>query len=501
MKSKFFGVVVLFLLVLSPLVSFSADSLELNLVYVAKMNDIEKDENGAGGLAELGTLVKTLKNGRHTLYFNGGDFLAPSTMSSFDKGTHMVDILNSVPPDAMAVSKREFSYKEDELVLRIGEAAFPFVSSNIVDPLTGHNLEGVLDYHCFDIGNYKICVYSLIDPDVIESYLPDRIRVVNSFEHAASTADKIRKKEGADLILLMTGYDMPGLDKLLRSGRVDVVMLNSSAEDSYAKTDGRLMIRSGTGKGKAVVADIRISGKGKAMKVTQDAKVVNLADYAPAPEIALKAHYYLSRLSKIMDVEVGKTATMLDTRKEAVRTEENAFANMVSDALRVYYDSDISLVNGGTIRGLKIYPAGSSLTRRDIQGELPFRNNGCVISVSGGQLRQALENGFSKLEDRKGRFPHFSGMKVSYCPQNKAGSRVKSVSVNGQPLDESKMYSLATIDYLLEGGDGYAMFKGAKKIKSKKTNMLLWEIVKWYIEDKKVISPSVEGRLITDCRN
>ena len=41
--------------------------------------------------------------------------------------------------------------------------------------------------------------------------------------------------------------------------------------------------------------------------------------------------------------------------------------------------------------------------------------------------------------------------------------RVRNVMVGGEPLDPEKTYTLASHDYqLLDNGDGYTMYKGAK---------------------------------------
>ena len=82
-----------------------------------------KQKPGTGGLAELGTAVRQFRNKEeHFLFLHGGDSLAPSIMSSFDQGTHMIDILNSILPEVMAIDEREFAHSEDELIMRISEA-------------------------------------------------------------------------------------------------------------------------------------------------------------------------------------------------------------------------------------------------------------------------------------------------------------------------------------------------------------------------------------------
>jgi 2',3'-cyclic-nucleotide 2'-phosphodiesterase (5'-nucleotidase family) len=84
------------------------------------------------------------------------------------------------------------------------------------------------------------------------------------------------------------------------------------------------------------------------------------------------------------------------------------------------------------------------------------------LDVTGEILSAALENGLSQVERTAGRFPQVSGLRYVFDPKRPAGSRLVSVSVGGQPLDPRRGYTLATFDFLLEGGDGYTMLKGGK---------------------------------------
>ena len=130
---------------------------------------------------------------------------------------------------------------------------------------------------------------------------------------------------------------------------------------------------------------------------------------------------------------------------------------MVADALRHAVGADVALTNGGGIRGDKTYTSGSKLTRRDILSEMPFGNRTVVSSISGKTLLAALEHGLSQGDKPAGRFPQISGFKVIANRAAPGGQRIQSVEVNGQPLDETKTYKLATNDFLLKGGDGYTM--------------------------------------------
>ena len=124
----------------SLLLASACQSKQLTVLYAAELPLINNPPHGS--YANLASLVKQTRDTQQpSLFLFGGGSLAPSMLSSFDRGAHIIDILNTIEPDAMGIAKREFSYFEDELTLRAYEAAFPLVLSNVTDPLTGRELE------------------------------------------------------------------------------------------------------------------------------------------------------------------------------------------------------------------------------------------------------------------------------------------------------------------------------------------------------------------------
>lgn len=471
---------------------------EVNIIYVSKMLEIDPNEENVGGLAELHSLVtNTRQSKKYTLFLHGGDFLGGSLMSSFDKGTHMIDILNIMEPDAVALNEREFAFKEDELSMRIQESAFPFVNSNITDPLTGEGFESVEDSMCYELGDLDICVFGILDPMVVENYPPDRIAVNSSIELIKNRSNVLRMN-GADVVILMASHAQDELVQLLKEAAVDLVFYSSSSEDVVIPVGTRLLLKQGTDKGKAIT--VKISG-GINLNPKFDAEVVSLNSYAPDPNLAKKIDYYISKLDSIMGATIGKTSTDITSKRLLVRTEETAIGNLIADALRDYYKADVALVNGGSIRGNTSYPAGTDLIRKDIQRELPFEPKSILFSASGQEILDALENGLSLVESIKGRFLQVSGLKLTWCAGAAVGSRLHSVSINGKPIEAQRKYTVASSEYLYEGGDGYSMFMDNELIRGKKERLVMWELVRAYIEEMGEISPKVEGRIKRECNS
>jgi 5'-nucleotidase/UDP-sugar diphosphatase len=176
-----------------------------------------------GGYAHLKSLLTSLRaQDEHVIFLHGGDALSPGILSTIDKGAHMISILNDLIPNAMSVSKSDLAHQEDVLSLRTFEAAFPITNCNIYDPLTQGQLEGIYPHLLLNIG-----LLSVIDPEVISDYLPKRITTKNINEAVIENAKLLREK-GADIVVLMAGFDIDTFNKDLTTPPVDIVLLTQT---------------------------------------------------------------------------------------------------------------------------------------------------------------------------------------------------------------------------------------------------------------------------------
>jgi 2',3'-cyclic-nucleotide 2'-phosphodiesterase (5'-nucleotidase family) len=225
-------------------------------------------------------------------------------------------------------------------------------------------------------------------------------------------------------------------------------------------------------------------------------RVIDTATVTPDPEVAAVVAGYEAQLSQALDRPIGTTAVELDSRTMVVRTREAAIGALIADAMRDSTDAQAAVTNGGGIRGGRIYAPGTAITRRDILAELPFDNRVVAIDISGATLRLAIENGLSLLPNPAGRFPQVSGLAIEADPHRPPGSRVLSMKVDGEPLEEHRIYRVATNDYMLRGGDGYTMFRDAPEVLSATDAPLVSTDVMSYIERIRTIRTEVGDRLV-----
>jgi 2',3'-cyclic-nucleotide 2'-phosphodiesterase (5'-nucleotidase family) len=172
--------------------------------------------------------------------------------------------------------------------------------------------------------------------------------------------------------------------------------------------------------------------------------------------------------------------------------------NLIADAIRTATGADIAITNGGSIRGNRSYPAGHVISRRDILGELPFGNRTVLVEITGRDLKDAVENGVSDIDNRGGRFPHVSGLAVTIDTRKPAGSRVVRLEHNGKPVDPTAKYKVASNDFLLSGGDGYVTLGRGRTLIGKTDGRLLADIVMSHIRTLGTVETKVEGRVVLE---
>ena len=139
--------------------------------------------------------------------------------------------------------------------------------------------------------------------------------------------------------------------------------------------------------------------------------------------------------------------------QSGLRDGETPLGNFVADVIRWTGDADIGLINSGGIRAAM--PAGE-VTVADVHTVLPFDNKVVVVEMEGWQVRQLLDRVARRIG--KGGFLQVSGVKFVISRDRASYIRVGEKE---DALNADRVYRVATVDYLAEGGDGYTNFEKA----------------------------------------
>jgi 2',3'-cyclic-nucleotide 2'-phosphodiesterase (5'-nucleotidase family) len=164
------------------------------------------------------------------------------------------------------------------------------------------------------------------------------------------------------------------------------------------------------------------------------------------PEVAALLMDVQPQMAHLKEV-VGHNARFMDNP----RTEcDLPIGNFVADALRskaaAYFNQPVafSLINYG---GIRIPMQPGAVTLDDIESMFPFKNYMCLAKVRGSELQRLLE--------QLAKTPAFQA--VSGCRVKVKNHELVEAEVDGAPIDPKRLYNVATIDFLLSGGDGIAV--------------------------------------------
>lgn len=462
---------------------------------IYKMNE----DKGRGGYPRLAAAIKA-ERGAHenTIVVHTGDALSPCLLCGFDLGRHVIDIYNRIGFDIFVPGNHEFDFGRDTYLKRMGEAKFPILAANLRGP-DGQIIAGHADTRMMTIGDVKIGIVGATAEDSYRKSNPEDLKITPVVPAVTAKARELRTA-GADIVLAVT-HSPRDIDFQIYDSRIVEVLASGDDHDLRMLYDGRsVMVEAGQDAIHTVAVDLTIDVKTtdgvRAVSWRPHFRLLDSADYAPDPDMLQVVKGYEAELSRELDVPLATLVSPLDSRNATVRGGAAAIANLITDGARAATKAEIAVMNGGGIRGGKQYAPGYQLTRRDVITELPFGNLNIVFEMKGADIRRMAEIGVAKSPVPAGSFMHYSGMTVEADLSKPPGSRVTAIKVNGEPLSDTRTYTVAGSDFLQRGGDGYVMFKTAKLGMRLEDAQLLANDVMVYARQLGSIDIKPESRVI-----
>lgn len=474
--------------------------IRFSLLLVCDVYEMAADADGRGGMAKIaGAIAAERAQNANLIVVHAGDTLSPSLMSGLDQGAHMIDLLNLVRPDMFVPGNHEFDFGAEIFLKRMGEAHFPVYAANLRDR-GGNPLAHIQEQTMTAFGDLQVGIVGLTAEDsAVRSSPGDDLVFAESVGTAIRLVREMRAN-GADIVILAV-HERREIDNALIAESGADIILSGDDHDLLIAYNGKVAFAEAMQDGlylTVVDVEATVSEKDGKRKVKwwPNFRIIDPSTAEPDPAVAARVADYAKELSAELDVAIGRTETELDSRNAAVRGGEAVIGNLYADAIRIQTGAEISILNGGGLRANRVYPAGSEISRRDVLAELPFGNFTYMLEISGANLKQTLEQGFARAENLTGGFPQVSNMTVRADVTRPAGDRVMAVMIGGEPLDENRLYRLATNDFLARGGDGYDALKSAKILVGQADAKLIANHVMAYIRAQGTVAPKFEGRVI-----
>ncbi len=488
------GATSLFALVALPV---AAETITLTLLGVGDVYTYA-EEDGRGGFPRLNAVALAERAANpNMLYLFNGDMLSPSLISGFDMGQNTIDFTNMVPFDLAVPGNHEFDFGPENFAEKMKASKYPWAAINITNA-DGSPIAGLGGVMVKEVGGLKVALIPVAQDTSPEVSSTGDLKFMPTVDTAIEAA-KAAREGGADIVVGVVQTNMENDRALMKSHVFDVIL--SGDDHTYATAYDGVTAYVETSVDAQLLTPIDLTvevgekdGK-RTIKWSPAFRFIDTATVTPDPASQALADSLTADMDAKLNVEIGTTDVVIDSRRNVVRAEEATMGNLIADAMRDATGADIALMNGGGIRGDRTYDAGAKLTRRDILTELPFGNLTVVTELPGSQVLAALENGVSQVEKGSGRFAQVSGLTFAYDAAAEPGKRVSEVMVAGAPLEEGKIYRVAVNDFILGGGDGYSSLGGGKIITDTGGGQLVANDVMAYVEKIGSLKPTVEGRI------
>ena len=455
-----------------------------------------------------------------TLTVSSGDDLMGPYFTNFE-GRPIYEVMNALGYDAGAWGNHEFDQGDAFLARALEHCRFPIVESNLQvgpdSPLSGRTRP----YLVLERGGLKIGIFGLLNSDLalISKPGPDTAVLPDHAAVARRMTDLLLDEHQVDLVVALAHIGLQNSRQLVRLvpeiGVVCVgnaVTLVEQGRELVRQPDGRVSLVVQTGEKGEYLGMLKLRVEHGEIAAYHWQPLHLDARIPEEPTLTDLVEKYRSQLPR--DRVLAQSKTPLDIRKKSLRTGEAPLGSLVADILRERYKTDLVLYNGGGIRGNKVLPPGP-IKSSDLDAMFPFQDRVVILKASGRTVRQALERGVASLPEAGGHFLQVSGLKytinINQPPQElqfngdgKAlailhpGRRVATASTLGpdgdyRTLDDEASYTLATNQFLAEGGDGFIMFKNVAERTD--TDTLVREVVAEGLQAREVIAPQSRGRI------
>ena len=489
------------LLTLVFTLAFSAIAWAADVV-ILHTNDIHCGVEDNVGVARLSQYKKDLKKqGLAVLLVDAGDAVQGAPIGKLSKGESIVNIMNAIGYDFLIPGNHEFDYGMEQFFKLNARQKTKYSSCNFTDLRTGNLC--LSPYKVVSAGGHKIAFVGVTTPETLATSTPKYFQDENGkFIYGFSEDDSgakiyaaiqkavdAAKAEGAEYVIVVGHLGVNGsIPKwssitIAENTRGVTAIIDGHSHEQFeslmAKNkDGKDVLITQTGTKMQTVGKLVIHDDGTMTSTLEK------EDTLPNPDekILKVIEKENKKFESILKQTVGEALVDLCERDPAtgerrVRSQETNMGDFVADAFRAVLNTDVALVNGGSLRN-KI--SKGVFTYQDILTAFPFGNMSSAVEVTGQTILDALELSAMNLPDENGGFLQVSGMSYtidatipSTVELDAHGSfvavrgdrRIKDVMIGGKPIDPEKMYTVGGTTYVLkDGGNGMVMFKGAKLI-------------------------------------
>jgi 5'-nucleotidase len=456
----------------------------------------KKQHVDAGGAEHMATLVKRLRDNRaNTIFVAAGDLIGASPfLSAMFHDEPTIESLSMMGLSLSAVGNHEFDEGKTEL-LRMQNggchptdgcrgphpflgAKFNYLAASTIDTQTGQPI--LPAYTIKEFSGIPVGFIGLTLKNTPKLVSPPGVAGLEFRDEAATVNDLVPelKARGVEAIVVLIheggfpsggpnecpGISGPIVDIVSKLDRaVDLVISGHTHQSYVCRIDGRL-VTSGDKYGTLVtMIDLKLDPATRDVaSASAENIVVSTADLAKDPAQTKLIEDYSRILGPLASRPAGSITAALSREPNAAG--ESVLGDIIADAhLAATSDAAtggavIAFTNPGGIRsGIAMLPDGK-VSYGEVFASQPFRNQLVTVTLTGAQIKQALEQQWS--DPARPRVLQvsrdFSYVWIHAAPR---GHRIKAeeMRLRGVPIDPEKSYRVTLNSFLAVGGDGFTV--------------------------------------------
>ncbi|MEW5742311.1 MAG: 5'-nucleotidase C-terminal domain-containing protein [Myxococcota bacterium] len=410
----------------------------------------------------------------NTVVLSTGDNANGQAISSFYRGEPTAEVMRLMGYAASAFGNRELDWSREQFLANTKRGGFPYLAANIIVKSEEGRALGLQPYRLLTRQGVTVAVVGLAARKTTWTPMPGRMNGLEVVpdDVALGVAIPAARKDGADVVVVVTDGCLHEVPELLTAHPdwKPAFVAGRDCDAPYPEAVGETRLvypgRHFNSYAKVVVA-VDGTKPGNVASVTASTVDVVSQEGAPAPEA--KAQALLAGWKQKLDAALGE---VIGFSKAGIEQESPQMSAWLTTALKEQFKADVALLNRRGVR--QALPKGP-VTKATVWDLIPFENEVVVAQVKGDALLAALQNVEARAAGVKAKGDGF-------------------VDAKGAPLDPAKAYSVATLDYLYLGGDGFKLLEADPKATQTKTS---WQqaLIEWTAAKKSDEKKPLESLL------
>ncbi len=523
--------------------TFTLDVLSINDFH----GRIAANSDSAGAAVLAGAVDQLRGENPNTLFVSAGDNIGASTFASASQDDNpTIDALGLGGLDLSAVGNHEFDKGFADLSGRVidrfaaasGQSGEDFaLGANVYEKGTKNPV--LNEYALREVNGVTVGFIGTVTEDVPSLVTPTGIKDLDfgsELEAVNRVAEQLSDGQSgngeADVLVLLTHNGSENADcssiagedtsygELLRktSGKVDAIVSGHTHQAYNCQIPGpdgdRPVIQGhqyGTTLGKvsleidSATGDVVDSSTELLPLTSKDDSGAWQPNYPADAAVQALVDQAIEDSEEVGNVKVGEISEDILRGGEVPGSDrgvESTLGNTVAD-IHLWATSNedfagtpaqIAFMNPGGLRADLLYGEDGTVTYKSAADVQPFANTLITFQMTGAQIREALEQQWQPEGSERAKL-HLGisdGLAYTYDENAARGEHIKSITFNGEPLDESATFQVAANAFLATGGDNFTAF--ADGVNHADSGQIDLDATVNYFKSHEVVSPAPLGR-------